>query len=99
MNSLPVLRVMSRSAPGKEQNVEVNLEPGAWGCITSDLRSLGSLTDWKNVIVVSGQVVKTKVLRFDRRQSNKNQYIWEGVCTPKRHPLLTQGQRRKEIMK
>lgn len=93
-------------SPSKKQNVQVNRESGAWGCITSDARSQGSLRNWKNLIVVSGRVVEAKVLKsgnytylIEGGVTRIGALILEGVCSPQLHPIFTQGQNRKWIMK
>lgn len=55
--------------------------------ITSDPKSPGSLKDWKNLIVISGQVVKDKVLKsgnythlsMEGGLTRISTLIWEGV--------------------
>lgn len=93
-------------SPSKKQNVQVNRESGAWRCIASDVRSQGSLRDWKNLIVVSGRIGEAKVLKsgnyaylMEGGVTRIGSLSWQGVCSPKLHPILTQGQNRKWIMK
>lgn len=87
--------------------MQVNQESGVWGCMAADPRGPGSLKDWKDLRVVSGQVVKAKSLKSDICDCLSMEggviristLIWEGVCSPELHPTLAQVQHRKGLMK